>query len=166
MQEVELLRATAEMIEAELRGPREIGELLGMELPDQWPPAENDEQSFRWMLKLLEDPANAEWGMHYFVVTTGEGRTLAGTGGYTGPPNQGTVEIGYSVAADLQRRGIATEATRLLVESAFARGVTTVVANTLPHLEASIGVLDKLGFEQVPPSREGVITFALVQSAA
>ncbi|MFC7666368.1 GNAT family N-acetyltransferase [Hymenobacter humi] len=37
-------------------------------------------------------------------------RTLIGAGGFTGPPNEeGMAEIGYSIAADWRRMGLATE---------------------------------------------------------
>src|SRR3712207_7071266 len=36
----------------------------------EWPPGENDEQSFRYSLKLLAQPESAKWGMHYFVLMT------------------------------------------------------------------------------------------------
>ena len=160
-----MVRATREMIEAELRDPRELAEMLNVALPGEWPPPESDEASLRWMLGLLQDPGAVEWGMHYFVLRTEDGATLAGNGGYTGPPEDGTVEIGYSVAVELQRRGIATDAVGQLVDLAFERGVITVIANTLPGLEPSIGVLRKLGFTRTEPCRDGVITFALVESA-
>ncbi len=45
-----------------------------------------------------------------------------------------------------QRRGYATEALRGWVEWAFASpSVQTIVAHTLPHLTASIRVLEKAG---------------------
>ena len=72
---------------------------------------------------------------------------LIGTAGYKGPPADGTVEVGYGIVADHQRRGYATEATRALIERASGRPeVHTVIAETLPELTPSIRVLEKLGF--------------------
>ncbi|HEX8358892.1 MAG TPA: GNAT family N-acetyltransferase, partial [Longimicrobium sp.] len=67
----------------------------------------------------------------------------------------------YSVVESFQRRGYATEAALGLTAYAFAEpAVTRVVAETLPHLDASIGVLHKLGFGPADdPSSPEVIRF-------
>ena len=87
--------------------------------------------------------------------------TLVGVAGYKGPPSDGVLEIGYSVVPSWQRQGIATQASRALVEAAWQRGATVIRAETLPHLEASIGVLRKLGFAPSEPREPGVLAFAL-----
>ena len=89
-------------------------------------------------------------------------RPLAvGTAGYKGPPSGGVVEIGYSIVPSWRRRGRATETCRALVEAAWQRGAEIIVAHTLPHLEASIGVLRKLGFAESEPPEPDVLAFAL-----
>ena len=83
-------------------------------------------------------------------------------GGYKGPHTpEGMVEIGYSILANYQRRGFASEAVRGLLDNAYAHGdVTSVIAETLPELEPSIGVLRNAGFELVGDGSEpGVIRF-------
>jgi RimJ/RimL family protein N-acetyltransferase len=74
------------------------------------------------------------------------------------------VEIGYSVVPSWQRRGLATEASRALIESAWGRGAEVVLAHTLPHLTPSIRVLEKLGFAAAESSEDGVLAFALRRS--
>ena len=88
-------------------------------------------------------------------------RTLVGVVGYKGMPKDGTVEVGYGIVAEHQRRGYATEATRALVDQAFATpGVTRVIAETLPGLAPSIGVLEKLKFTLIGEGSEpGVIRY-------
>jgi RimJ/RimL family protein N-acetyltransferase len=73
----------------------------------------------------------------------------------------GAVEIGYSVVPSWQRRGVATEACKALIEGAWGRGARAVVAHTLPELEPSIGVLRKLGFSRAASQEPGVIAFEL-----
>ena len=97
---------------------------------------------------------------------TPEGRTLIGTAGYKGPPDpEGTVEVGYGLVPDRHRRGYATETARALVASAFARpAVHRVIAETLPDLIGSIGVLRKCGFHFIGEGSEpGVIRYELTR---
>ena len=162
MTRVEMVQATAEMLEAELRDPRELAKALRAELPADWPPEHHVAGTIACALRMLEDPANFGWGTHYFLAQADDGRpTLAGVGGYVGAPANDSVEIGYSVVPSQQRRGIATQAAKLLTETARNRGVHIIRANTLPHLEPSIGVLRKLGFVPAPPAEPGVATFEL-----
>jgi RimJ/RimL family protein N-acetyltransferase len=81
--------------------------------------------------------------------------------GYKGPPRDGVVEIGYSMVPSFQRRGLATEASRALIEAAWGHGVATVLAHTFAHLEPSLGVLRKLGFEPVGSNEAGELEFRL-----
>jgi RimJ/RimL family protein N-acetyltransferase len=159
---LELVRATSAILRADLEGPQSLAAALGATVPvPGWPPGEWDEGALRWMLEALESGrCSGGWGSWYFV--RGEDRTLVGAGGFTGIPNEaGTVEIGYSVVESFQRRGYATEAALGLTAYAFAEpAVTRVVAETLPHLDASIGVLHKLGFGPADdPSSPEVIRF-------
>ena len=67
---------------------------------------------------LAADPARVEWGPRFFV--DGEPDSVVGWGGFKGPPVDGTVEIGYEIAAGVQGRGFATAAARAMVIEAFA----------------------------------------------
>lgn len=78
---------------------------------------------------------------------------LVGLVGFKGPPHDGAVEIGYSVAPERQGRGLATSAAKQLIERARAAGVERVLAHTLPEPGPSTSVLEKCGFEYT-----GVVT--------
>jgi RimJ/RimL family protein N-acetyltransferase len=71
-------------------------------------------------------------------------------GGFTGPPQDGEVEIGYQVAPAHRGRGVATAAVRTWVERAHAAGVHRVVARTDPAAVASARVLERAGFARDP----------------
>lgn len=83
------------------------------------------------------------WGAHLFFDDDG---ALVGFGGYKGPPNGGEVEVGYAIAPDRQGRGLATTATRTMIERAREHGVRRVVAHTLATPNASTAVLSRCGF--------------------
>jgi RimJ/RimL family protein N-acetyltransferase len=92
-----------------------------------------------------------------------------GVAGYKGAPDvAGVVEIGYGVVPEQRRRGFASEAVRALVSRAFADPrVTAVTAQTLPGLDASIGVLRGTGFAYDGPGNDPheptAIRFALTR---
>jgi RimJ/RimL family protein N-acetyltransferase len=104
----------------------------------------------------------------YFVILPTGGRTLIGAAGYKGPPTaEGTVEVGYGIVRDQRRRGFASESVRALLSRAFAvPAVRSVIAETLPDLTPSIGVLAKCGFQAVGAGSEpGVLRYALSREA-
>jgi RimJ/RimL family protein N-acetyltransferase len=100
----------------------------------------------------------SEWYSHLIVEV--ETNTVVGFGGYKGPPTDGEIEIGYSVAPSFRRRGHATAAARLLIEHARSAGATRVCAYTLPEPNASTRVLTRCGLtmtEQVEDAEEGPV---------
>ena len=80
---------------------------------------------------------SSAWGSRFFV-TDADPLELVGWGGFKGPPNDGVVELGYEIAEPRQGRGLATAATRAMVEEAAAdEGVRIVIARTLAEPNAS-----------------------------
>jgi RimJ/RimL family protein N-acetyltransferase len=75
------------------------------------------------------------------------------------------VEVGYGIVAEHQRKGYATETALGLLRRAFGvPAVRRAVADTLPELAPSIGVLRKCGFHLVGEGSEpGVIRFELTR---
>jgi RimJ/RimL family protein N-acetyltransferase len=82
-----------------------------------------------------------------FTILLLEESLIIGLCGYKGPPKDGVVEVAYGVAPAYGGKGYATEAAEALTAHAFAAGVKTVLAHTLPELNASGRVLTKCGFE-------------------
>lgn len=160
-----LKSANVELAAADLNDSARLARLLQAELPDNWPPPLNDENSKTYTLNYLkQNPDAAGWAAWYFVLPAAlnkKGRVI-GIGGFTGKPSkQGIVEVGYSVIPDHQRSGFASEALAALIDWAFShQEVQLVTAQTLPALVASIRVLEKNGFHlDGPGSEEGVIHF-------
>jgi RimJ/RimL family protein N-acetyltransferase len=161
---LEVIPATAPTVRAALGGAQALAATLGAVVPESWPPDYLDAPSLEFTLdRLAEGPEQAGWWLYFVALAAGEnGRTLIGSAGYKGPPSpDGTVEVGYGIVADHRRRGYASEVTRALVSRAFAEPVVRrVVAETLPELTASIGVLRKCGFTLLGKGSEpGVIRF-------
>ena len=108
-------------------------------------------QAFQFSLdELRKKPELRGWWTVLFVLREPEGATVCGAGGFRGPPRDGMVELGYSIAPSLRGRGLASEAARQLVEYALADArVSKVQAHTLSVANASTRILEKLGFVRV-----------------
>ena len=139
-----LVAANAALIHLELENRPKLFAALNVAPPTDWPPPLNDDASFRYFLPVLEsDPSFTGWGYWYVIENP---RALIGTCGFKGRPDTaGTAEIGYSIVPARQRQGFASEAAAALIEWCRMRGAKVVTAETLPHLMASIRVMEKNG---------------------
>ena len=151
-----LVPATPAALRAELVGREALAEVLGVEVPESWPPELYDADAVRWTLAALEEGRGADGWSFYYVIerpTPGAPARLCGGGGFVGIPDAtGTVEVGYSIVPERRRRGYAREMVEACVAWAFAHPeVSRVIAHTLPHLITSIRVLESTGFAFVGP---------------
>lgn len=154
---------TLALAAAERAGAPTLEAAVGAHVAPDWPPEFYEADDLDRMERLVRDPANAGWAL-YYLIQRAPPRTLVGVAGYAGhPTTDRAVEIGYSLIPSARRRGLATEAVTALLDHAFADpSVETVVAETLPELTASIGVLVRNGFRLAPqPGRGGALRYEL-----
>ena len=147
-----LLPCRLEHFDALLRDERELATLLGVSLAPDWLSFDAAREAIPYSRAYLEaHPEDAPWWTHFIVHRAD--RALLGLGGYKGRPDaDGSVEVGYAIAPPYQGRGLATEATRGMIEHAFAHTeVLQVLAHTLPEPNASTRVLEKAGLAFVGP---------------
>lgn len=161
-----LVPATQALVRAALAGREALAAAIGTAVPETWPHQYLDRQALEYTLERVGGPPAREgWWLHFVVLEGGgTGPLLIGTAGFKGPVSaDGSVEIGYGIVADQQRRGYASEAVRGLLAQAFAvPEVRRVVAETLPELVGSIGVLRRCGFRPAEGASEpGIIRFAI-----
>jgi [ribosomal protein S5]-alanine N-acetyltransferase len=163
---LELIAITMEMIQTGFARSPEFGRLVDAEVPEDWPPEGWDEDAFNYVIdKMTRYPEARGWG-RYIAVKAPDGgrRILAGTCGATLPIElNDDPEIGYGLLPAFQRCGYATEAVAALIVWIFEHPhVRSVNAQTFPHLEPSIRVMVKNGFEFAghgPGPEEGTILF-------
>lgn len=144
-QNLRLIPCEPQHLAAYLRDKKELGAMLDVSVPDDWPVFP---EAMPYVYeKLKSDPSSVGWWTYLFVHAAD--RTLVGEGGMKGKPERnGTVEIGYAVIPEYRRRGLATEAAGGLVGWVFSHPeVSEVVAETLPDGRHSIRVLEKLGMK-------------------
>jgi len=165
---LELRPATPAIVKAALQNKRALGAALNASVPRSWPPEYLDDDALNYTLvRLKEYPDHLAWWMH-FALLKGKRPKLIGVAGYKGPPIDGVVEIGYGIVKDQRRKGFASEAVVGLVGRALETNqVRKIIAETLPNLKPSIGVLNKVGFALSGPGSEpGVIRFELPRTFA
>lgn len=109
----------------------------------------SDDVSPAWLAQLRASTVADPW-VHGFALVDRESRSVVGSAGFKGAPEEGMVEIAYGIVADYQGRGYATEAAAALVAFAFENArVSMIRAHTLPTVNASTRVLAKCGFEHI-----------------
>jgi RimJ/RimL family protein N-acetyltransferase len=153
-----LVPATLELVRAELEHPSRLEALLEARISPGWPPGEYDRSALEFFQSLLERDGERSDGWLSWYVMTAEPEnppTLVAGAGYLGPPEEGTVEIGYSVVPEARGYGFATEIVDALVRHAFDTGrVQRIVAEAARSNAASHRVLERNGFVLVGPGRD------------
>jgi ribosomal-protein-alanine N-acetyltransferase len=153
---------TPELARAALENRQKLGRRLGGRVPQTWPGAD-----FARMLPRLAEGAEEDvpGADPTRLVLHAEDGTLIGETGFHGPPDElGTVEVGYSIVPAYRGRGLASEATRALIQHVLARpDVRRITAECLDDNAASVRVLEKLGMRRVGHAG-GTLRFELRQS--
>jgi ribosomal-protein-alanine N-acetyltransferase len=163
---LKLIPATSTLVQAELGEQEFFCQLLGAQIPENWPPELIVDALPHFLEQLEQNPELVGWLSWYWILMgkAGEESVLIGSGGFKDRPQpDGTVEVGYSVLPQHQGCGYASEAVGGLLSWVFAHGeVTRVIAETLPENRPSIRVLVKLGFDFVGQDSEpGAFRFEL-----
>jgi RimJ/RimL family protein N-acetyltransferase len=163
---LELIAATQELLQAEA-DHTQLAQGLQAEVPGNWPTPLYDNNARQFFLSVVsENPKAVGWTTWYILLLPDESgkKTLVGGVGACGLPNEnGEIVIGYSLLDQFQGKGYATEALRGFLGWAKQHpGLRKVIADTFPHLTASIRVLEKTGFKRCGPGAdEGSIRFEL-----
>jgi len=105
------------------------------------------------LLGMESHPESPEWYADWDIVLLATGEVIGGAGFKGGPGETGEVDVGYGIDPPFQNQGLMTEALGGLVSWALCQpGVRAVVAETEPGNEASVRVLAKNGFREIPRS--------------
>lgn len=162
---LELVAATKELLQAET-DHSQLARCLKADVPDNWPTPLYDDDARRFFLSVVsESPEAVGWTVWYVLLLDEvDKKTLIGGVGACGLPDaDGKIVVGYSLLDQFHGNGFATEALQgFLGWVKQDRRLRRVVADTFPHLIASIRVLEKNGFIQTGPGdEEGTIRFEL-----
>jgi ribosomal-protein-alanine N-acetyltransferase len=168
---LDLIAITPEAVLCEKSGGAHLrirlGTLVAAEVTHEWPPKDWEPHVLDFLLQQMADaPQSVGWAR--FVALRGEsGRILIGTVGAVPPGSAmdhaapAEIEVGYGILPAYQRHGYATEALAGLLPWVRSQAqVAAFVAQTFPHLQPSIRVLEKSGFYLTGAGfEEGTILF-------
>jgi len=84
-----LVAGNLELALAESSDRKELSELLDAEIPSNWPPPLNDDDSLQWVINFFTaNPGAVGWSLWYFLLDRpGERRLAIGNGGLKGLPS-------------------------------------------------------------------------------
>jgi RimJ/RimL family protein N-acetyltransferase len=160
---LDLVAATVLHLDAELAGPKQLGGLLGVAVPKDWPPAGIDRnvvEHFRARL-AKEGQKSVGWYGWYAICRriALQPPTLVGACGFFGPPDDlGQVELGFTVLPAFRGRGHATEMVEALVAHALAQpGVQRITAHARAQDRPTLAVLLRSGFATVAQPEPGLL---------
>ena len=162
---LELIAATKEMLQAEEDLER-LGQHLRADVPANWPTPLYDSDARQHFLRVVNENSEAVGWTAWYVLLLDDTRkrTLTGAVGACGlPDEEGKIVIGYSLLDQFHGKGYATEALRGFLDWAKREpSLRKVMADTFPHLTASLRVLEKNGFiRSGVGTDEGSIRFEL-----
>ncbi|HMR34476.1 MAG TPA: GNAT family protein [Geminicoccaceae bacterium] len=118
---------------------------LGLGIPKDWL-AEKPLMAMR-LQDMAEDSGYAPWSLR--AIGLRSEHWMAGHIGFHGRPEDGTVELGYTIFASARRRGFAEEAVRGMLRWAAGNGATRYRLSIRPDNTASQALAAKLGFIKV-----------------
>ena len=137
---VRVVPAKRAWLEALVVGDAEFANRFGIDVAPDWAGVP---EAVPYALAATRSDDGDRWGSHLIFDADG---ALVGFGGFKGAPTDGAVEIGYAVAPERQGRGIATAATRWMLDQARRAGTERVIAHTLAEPNPSTRVLERCGF--------------------
>lgn len=172
---LDLIAITPEAIQCEMQGgdnfKHRFNTLLHAEVTSEWPPEEWEPHVLDFLLKqIADDPRTIGWTRFVTLRDAAQlttQRTLIGTVGGIPPASEMAhaapteIEIGYGILPAFRRQGYASEALDAMLQWLLSQAkVSAFVAQTFPHLQPSIRVLEKNGFGLVGAGfEEGTVLF-------
>jgi ribosomal-protein-alanine N-acetyltransferase len=139
-----LVPFSLDLMKATITGKARLAELLKVAIPASWPGSDLAEALPVFAQNMEKKPEAPTWvGLIIHKID----KTLIGDMGFHGAPDEnGTVEIGYSIASEYRNQGYATEMATALIHWAFQQTeIKVIIAETLKENTASIKVLTKVG---------------------
>jgi RimJ/RimL family protein N-acetyltransferase len=160
-----LVPATVKLYLLELYDRLAFASTLKANVPEEWPPDQITPELIEEFIGRMNSRDRKLWSFYWLLrPKDSDLPVLIGNGGFLVHEN-GTLEIGYSVLSEYQRKGYATEAVRSMLKWALSSLKNDrIIAHTYPHLKASIRVLEKNGFLfKGKGQEEGTILYELME---
>lgn len=160
---LELIPANSDMLNCEIQDTKQLGQLLGAEIPTSWPPEGYGCETLKRLLTKYDVKTGY---LNWYIILNQSGihRQLIGQAGFKGEPTaEGRMEIDYSILEHYQHHGYAMEAVHSLIGWILGdQSVREIIAQTYPESIAAQKLLVKIGFRASGKGAEpGTILFTL-----
>jgi ribosomal-protein-alanine N-acetyltransferase len=147
---LDLVVLTLDITDDLLAGRRnEAGELGGFVVQDDWPDSHDARFLRLRQEQMVRDPAVENWLIRAMVLRGQPDRPMIGHVGFHGPPDEGSVEMGYTVFPAHRGHGYAAEAVEGLMGWARTHDVMRFVLSIAPANAPSLAVARKLAFKRI-----------------
>ena len=144
-----LIAITAETLASEQAGDGRLAELIGCEVGASWPPVDWEPHVFLLLLAQMErHPETIGWNRYVALRNADGTRSLIGVAGaFWREERPAECEVGYTILAPHEGKGLATEATLALIDLVRRDArIESLIAHTFPALVGSVRVMEKCGF--------------------
>jgi ribosomal-protein-alanine N-acetyltransferase len=106
---LELVAGTVEMLEADLAGRDELAKILGVEVPESWPPVNWEPEPIRFLIDWMKKRPDAQgWFAWYCILSRTDFQSVERTSGnstaFSTPPRSKTVEKSIRQVENLSYR--------------------------------------------------------------
>ena len=159
----EMRVASVEVVRALVGGDYSLaGSLANAEFLPGWPHEAEAVAGLGWHLRWLErDPAQVPWRI--WLIIDSRTRAVLGSVNLKGQPEaDGTVEIGWGLEVAHRGRGLATRATRCVIDWVFAHPeVRRIVATIPPDNQRSQRLAVRVGMSATGDVRRGSPVWSL-----
>jgi len=145
-----LIAITPETLRSEQACDHQLGNLIQCTIAPNWPPVDWEPHVLTILLEQYErHPEQIGWHRYIALLDPNGRRTLIGSlGALYRDAAPAECEVGYSILAPHEGKGLATEGMRALIGLIqHDPRITSAIAHTFPHLKASLRVMEKCGFQ-------------------
>jgi RimJ/RimL family protein N-acetyltransferase len=120
-------------------------------------PTAGDRDIARFLFERPPTEGTPSLWLPHQILHSSTGTVIGGIGCHRPPDANGSVEIGYGIAAEWRNQGLTTEAAATLIRAFAGAGVRTVVARTDADNIPSQAVLRHIGFARHGVGADGLL---------
>ena len=146
---LKLVACSVEMLQSLIDDAIDLSELMGVQVPKDWP-AEELKEVAPYFIKILTESPDMEGRLCWFIVEKDQDFVIGSIGFKAEPDKDGIVEIGFGIDPAFRRKGYATEAVRGLTGWALSQNdIQKVIAECELDNKPSVKVLEKAGMQRI-----------------
>ncbi len=146
---LKLVPCSVEMLQSLIDDAIDLSELMGVQIPKDWP-AEELKEVAPYFIKLLSELPDMAGRLCWFIIEKEQDIVIGSIGFKAMPDKNGVVEIGFGIDPAFRQKGYATEAVRGLTGWALSQNdIQKIIAECELDNKPSVKVLEKAGMQRI-----------------